>query len=156
MAKLASATTKSSCSTAGAALGSRPQRADPSLPSRPEAQSWRTEGDSRVWIWADGQIYFRAGSFPVAWPPSTDHERMGGLLQLSWECPSIWTSSFCYALPLGGAGDHIPVIDCLMLGSGPHPRQGFWTGDTSPLMFCFLANPDLWKLWGSVTCQGVL
>lgn len=28
---------------------------------------------------------------------STDHERMGGLLQLSWECPSIWTSSFCYA-----------------------------------------------------------
>ena len=34
-------------------------------------------------------------------------------------------------LPLRGAGDHVPVIDCLMLAPSPHPQQGLWTGDSS-------------------------
>lgn len=50
LAKLASATTKSSCSTAGAALGGRPPESRPLLALKARGQSRRTEGDSRVWI----------------------------------------------------------------------------------------------------------
>ena len=70
LAKLASAT-KSSCSTARAALGSRPTENRPLLALKARGQSWRTEGDSRVWIWRrwPPDIFWSWGSFPVACLP---------------------------------------------------------------------------------------
>lgn len=121
LAKLASATTKSSCSTAGT-LGSRPPESRPLLALKARGRTGENRGgfkgvDLEAMASSPG---FRAGSFLWHVCHSTDHERMGGLLQLSWGMPQYMDKQFllCPFL-LAALGDHIPVIDCLMLGSWP-------------------------------------
>lgn len=98
-----------------------PQRADPSLPSRPEARAGEQRGIQGCGFGDDGfQIYFRAGVFPCGMFATA--LTMNGWVA-SCSCPGnapvYGQAVSVMPLPLCGAGDHIPVIDCLMLGSWP-------------------------------------
>ena len=110
-----------------------PQRIDLSLRSRPEARAGEQRGIQGCGFGDGGlQIYFGVGGLSL-WHVchSTDHEWQVASCSCPRNAPVHGQAVSVMPLPLRGAGDHVPVIDCLMLAPSPHPQQGLWTGDSS-------------------------